>query len=154
MGEDKPKTDTEEGQGKNAAKKAAKKEAKAAKRAEHKSANQTAQPDAAGDQEDVSKGKYGNLPLIKSESSPPERDFINVTDLTKSSSGTVKWIRARLHAVRAKGKQCFAVFRQREATVQGIMCAGDGISKQMIKFASRLGCEVGLFLFFFIGLWF
>lgn len=138
MGEDKPKTqETEEGQGKNAAKKAAKKEAKAAKRAEHKAANQTEQQQQAGDQVDVSSGKYGNLPLIRSESSPPKRDFTNVIDLNKSLAGNVKWIRARLHTVRAKGKQCFAVFRQREATIQGIMCASETISKQMIKFASR-----------------
>lgn len=133
MGEDKQKNP--EGEGKNAAKKAAKKEAKAAKRAEHKAASGAPQTEQTSE-DDVSKGKYGNLPLIRSESSYPRRDFVAVTDLNKDLAGKIVWIRARLHTVRARGKQCFAVLRQREATVQGIICVGDNVSKQMIKFAS------------------
>lgn len=132
MPEDKSKN--EENTGKNAAKKAAKKEAKAAKRAEHKAAVSSEQTETSG--EDVSKGKYGNLPLIRSESHI-KRNFINVIELSKNHSGEIVWLRARLHAVRGRGKQCFAVLRQREATVQGIVCVDENVSKQMVKFASK-----------------
>lgn len=138
MGPDKPKDlENEEGTTKNAAKKAAKKEAKAAKRAEHKASAPQTQQDSFTGEDDVSKGKYGNLPLIRSEGSPPSRVFVNVTDLKKELVGEVRWLRARLHAVRGKGKQCFAVLRQREATVQAIVCVSDNVSKQMVKFTSR-----------------
>lgn len=134
MGEDKQQIP--EGEGKNAAKKAARKEAKATKRAEHKVVHSTNQVKSSGD-DDVSKGKYGNLPLIRSESSYPKREFVTVTELNQKLAGKVIWIRVRLHTVRARGKQCFAVLRQREATIQGIVCVGDNISKQMVKFASK-----------------
>lgn len=80
---------------------------------------------------------YGNLPLIRSASNPPERQFHDVKELNKNLANQVVWVRARLHAVRARGKQCFAVLRQREFTVQAIVCVGDKISKQMVKFSSK-----------------
>lgn len=127
-------------QSKKAAKKAAAKEAKAAKKAEHKANNPQVQNDETNE-EDISSGKYGNLPLIRSESTYPQREFLTVQDLTKDVAGKIVWIRTRLHAVRARGKQCFAVLRQQEFTVQAIVCVNDKTSKQMVKFASNITKE-------------
>lgn len=87
--------------------------------------------------DDVSKGKYGILPLIRSEKNPPKQTFSNVSDLNKTEAGKTVWVRGRLHAVRARGKQCFAVLRQRECTVQVIVNVSDTVSKAMVKFVSR-----------------
>lgn len=135
MVEDKPKNPDTEELSKNAAKKAERKRLKAIRPSANKSNTPQTQQESILE-DDVSKDKYGNLPLIRSESNPPKREFINVTELNKELVGKVKWIRARLHAVRGKGKQCFAVLRQQEATVQAFVCVGDEVSKQMIKFAS------------------
>lgn len=87
--------------------------------------------------DDVSKGKYGILPMIRSEKNPPKHTFVNVSDLSKTEVRKTVWVRGRLHAVRARGKQCFAVLRQRECTVQVIVNVSDTISKAMVKFVSR-----------------
>lgn len=124
---------------KKAAKKEAKKAEKAAKKAEHKSANP--QQVSVTSEEDVSIGKYGNVPLIRSEKTFPERNFILVKDLNKSLDGKTVWVRARLHTVRARGKQCFIVLRQREFTVQLLVNVTENISKQMVKFCSNIARE-------------
>lgn len=87
--------------------------------------------------EDVSVGKYGILPLIKSDPTAPKRLFIYVKDLDKKLTGQTVWVRGRLHTSRAKGKQCFIVLRQREFTVQVLVNVSDTISKPMVKFASK-----------------
>lgn len=135
-----PEETNVEGKGVNAAKKAAKKEAKAVKRAEHKGTSP--QNNAIiTNEDDVSKGMYGNLPLIRSELNYPKREFFEVKNLTKELASKILWVRTRLHAVRARGKQCFVVLRQREFTVQAIVCVGDAISKQMVKFSSNISKE-------------
>lgn len=82
-------------------------------------------------------GKYGNLPLIRSDNSNQDRKFIYVKELNKSLAGNTIWVRARLHTVRARGKQCFIVLRQREFTVQLLLNVSETISKSMVKFASK-----------------
>lgn len=85
---------------------------------------------------DVSEGKYGNFPLIRSDKRIEERKFTYIKDLNKTISGNYVWIRARLHTSRARGKQCFIVLRQKEFSVQVLVNVSETISKAMVKFAS------------------
>lgn len=87
--------------------------------------------------DDVSVGKYGNYPIIRSSTKNLQRNFTNINLLNKNITGNLVWVRARLHAVRARGKQCFIVLRQREFTVQVIVNVSDTISKAMVKFCSK-----------------
>ena len=89
---------------------------------------------------DISSGKYGNAPMNQSRDAP-SYNFIDVSILSAKLKGQNVWVRARLHTSRAKGKQCFFVLRQQQFTVQCIMCVSEEISKQMIKFASRISKE-------------
>lgn len=125
---------------KKAAKKEAKKAEKAAKKAEHKAANVGDAP-AVTEEADVSIGKYGSLPLIRSDPNAPKRKFTYVKDINKSLAGNSLWVRARLHAVRARGKQCFIVLRQKEFTIQVLINVSDSISKAMVKFSSNISKE-------------
>lgn len=85
---------------------------------------------------DVSVGRYGNLPLIRSDPTAIQRSFTYIKDLNKSLSGETVWVRARLHTQRARGKQCFIVLRQKEFTVQALVNVSDSVSKSMVKFSS------------------
>lgn len=135
MVENKPAETADKAESKKAAKKEAKKAEKAAKKAEHKGANPQQQlPTEEGD---VSTGKYGVLPLIRSETNSVQRAFTYVKELNKSLADKQIWVRARLHAVRARGKQCFIVLRQREFTIQVLVNVSETVSKGMVKFASK-----------------
>ena len=85
----------------------------------------------------MSEGKYGTFPLIRSDSKAIKRDFTEIGELGKDSADRIVWVRARLHAVRARGKQCFMVIRQREFTAQVIVNVSDSVSKAMVKFSSK-----------------
>jgi aspartyl-tRNA synthetase len=52
--------------------------------------------------EDVSKGLYGNLPMIQSVKKL-DTEFLDVKDLTPSQADRKVWVRARLQTSRAKG---------------------------------------------------
>jgi nondiscriminating aspartyl-tRNA synthetase len=140
MVETKPVDTSEKGESKKAAKKEAKKAEKAAKKAEHKVGKDQSQ-NTATEENDVSVGKYGNLPLIQSSNKNLDRTFTYVKDLDKSLSGKDIWVRGRLHAVRARGKQCFIVLRQREFTVQVLVNVSEVVSKSMVKFSSNITKE-------------
>jgi lysyl-tRNA synthetase class II len=140
MVETKPVDTSEKGESKKAAKKEAKKAEKAAKKAEHKVGKDQSQ-NTATEENDVSVGKYGNLPLIQSSNKNLDRTFTYVKDLDKSLSGKDIWVRGRLHAVRARGKQCFIVLRQREFTVQVLVNVSEAVSKSMVKFSSNITKE-------------
>lgn len=86
--------------------------------------------------DDVSIGKYGILPLIRSDNENIDRKFIYVKDINKSLNGQSVWVRGRLHTSRARGKQCFIVLRQREFTIQVLVNVSDSVSKSMVKFSS------------------
>lgn len=128
----------EKTESKKALKKEAKKAEKAQKKAEHKG---SAQKEIALEEEDVSTGKYGNLPLIRSDPNSVQRTFTYIKDLNKSLAGKAIWVRARLHTQRARGKQCFIVLRQREFTVQALVNVSDTVSKSMVKFSSSIPKE-------------
>ena len=156
MVENKPVDTSEKSDSKKAAKKDAKKAEKAAKKAEHKANKEQSQTKVEDESnyfvffganntnwtvlfiDDVSVGKYGTLPLIQSDITATnlDRKFTYVKDLIKSLSGTDVWVRARLHTVRARGKQCFIVLRQREFSVQVLVNVSDTVSKAMVKFSS------------------
>ncbi|CAH0546681.1 unnamed protein product [Brassicogethes aeneus] len=140
MVENKPAEGAEKQDSKKAAKKEAKKAEKAAKKAEHKGTNLQSQASNV-EEADVSVGKYGQLPLIRSDTKAIQRTFTYVKDLNKTIAGNVVWVRARLHAVRARGKQCFIVLREKEFTVQVLTNVSETISKQMVKFASNIPKE-------------
>ncbi|XP_023026329.2 aspartyl-tRNA synthetase [Leptinotarsa decemlineata] len=131
---------SEKPESKKASKKEAKKAEKAAKKAEHRQTSAQNQPDVVIEG-DVSEGKYGILPLIRSDINAAKRSFSYIKDLNKSCTGQVVWVRARLHTVRARGKQCFIVLRQQEFTVQVILNVSETISKSMVKFSSGIPKE-------------
>ncbi|CAH2014190.1 unnamed protein product [Acanthoscelides obtectus] len=135
MVDSKPTETSEKSESKKAQKKEAKKAEKAAKKAEHKA--QTQNETLAPEEGDVSVGKYGKLQLQFAV----QKKFTYVKDLDKSVSGQVVWVRARLHTVRARGKQCFIVLRQREYTVQVLVNVSETVSKSMVKFASNISKE-------------
>ncbi|XP_052716623.1 aspartate--tRNA ligase, cytoplasmic-like [Crassostrea angulata] len=124
---------------KKALKKLQKDAEKAAKKAEYKAANKPAQQEAV-ETEDVSKGKYGNMPMIQS-ASKPDVEFVELKDLTTNLADEKVWVRARLQTSRAKGKQCFFVLRQQKWTVQALASVGKETSKQMIKFIASINKE-------------
>ncbi|KAF7270806.1 hypothetical protein GWI33_016248 [Rhynchophorus ferrugineus] len=84
--------DIEKTESKKAAKKEAKKAEKAAKKAEHKAAN-VKENASTLDEADISVGKYGNLPLIRSDPSAPKRSFTYIKELNKSLANKVIWVR-------------------------------------------------------------
>ena len=137
MVETKPLEMSEKGESKKAAKKEAKKAEKEAKKNERKAEN----VDKTITEDDISIGKYGNFSLIQSDSDAPKREFTAVCELNKNLAGKSVWVRARLHTVRARGKQCFIVLRQREYTVQVLVNVSDTISKAMVKFSSNISKE-------------
>ncbi|XP_067002970.2 aspartate--tRNA ligase, cytoplasmic isoform X1 [Anabrus simplex] len=122
---------------KKALKKEAKEAAKAAKKEEKKSQNASQLQEA---ENDYSAGKYGALPMIQS-GDKISREFTHVKDLTKVLADQTVWIRGRLHTSRAKGKQCFAVIRQQQYSVQCLIAVSDTTSKAMVKFASNITKE-------------
>lgn len=51
-------------------------------------------------------------------------------------------VRARVHAVRGKGKSAFMVLRQQTATVQAVLFVDDvSVSKGMVKYAAAIPRE-------------
>lgn len=82
-------------------------------------------------------GKYGNLPLIRSTTNDNTRKFTYIKQLNSSIAESIVWVRARLHTVRSRGKQCFIVLRQQEFTAQTLINVSEVVSKQMVKFASK-----------------
>lgn len=93
------------------AEKKAKKAEKKAKKEEYKSKGDTTQgKDATSSEadpiEDVSIGKYGNLPMNQSREKL-SRQFIDIGILGPKLGGQEVWVRARLHTSRAKGEVGF-----------------------------------------------
>ncbi|XP_046741994.1 aspartate--tRNA ligase, cytoplasmic isoform X2 [Diprion similis] len=142
MGGNKPEEAAREGE--DASKKALKKQQKDAKKAaakaERQAQLQSVQQDA-GNEEDISVGKYGQPAMIQSVDKHGDRKFTHVQDLNPSVAGQIVWLRGRLHTSRAKGKQCFLILREQSYTVQGLIAVNDEISKQMVKFASNITKE-------------
>ena len=58
---------------------------------------------AADDGEDHAAGRYGNMPLMQSQSKP-DRSLVKVASLTPALAGQKVWVRGRLHTSRSKGE--------------------------------------------------
>jgi len=128
---------------KKALKKAQKAAEKAAKKAEHKKAENASQQDSAAggaEDEDCAIGLYGTRPLIRSEEKKPVT-HVEFKKLSKSIANQTVTVRARLHASRGKGKQCFFVLRGGDKTIQCVLAVGAKVSKQMIKFVCNISKE-------------
>jgi len=127
----------EQTKSKKALKKEAKGALKAAKKEDKKVANtDTAQPE----EDDYSKGLYGNMPLIQSQNKV-ERDLVRVGSLDTPLVDQKVWVRGRLQTSRAKGKQMFFLMRQQQFTVQCLLAVSDTISKAFVKFAAGVSKE-------------
>uniref|UniRef100_A0A2P2I555 Aspartate--tRNA ligase, cytoplasmic n=1 Tax=Hirondellea gigas TaxID=1518452 RepID=A0A2P2I555_9CRUS len=126
-------------------KKAQKAAEKAAKKAQHKAADIASGkvvPDQLNNEpiEDVSQGRYGVNELICSRERKPVT-HVSISTLSPAMEGQTVLIRARLHTVRATGKQCFFTLRGRDHSVQCLLAVGPNTSKQMIKFVAGINKE-------------
>ncbi|XP_064643801.1 aspartate--tRNA ligase, cytoplasmic-like [Lineus longissimus] len=126
---------------KGALKKLQKKQEKAAKKSVHmeKDGKIPAQEDA-GPTADVSKDRYGKMPLIQSKEKY-DRELLPINSLTLEKADQKVWARGRLHTSRATGKQCFIVLRMQQFSIQGVIAVSATISKQMVKFTSSINKE-------------
>lgn len=129
------------GDSKKAAKKAAKKAEKAAKKAEHKSGEveSCGSADASVDA-DVSLGLYGSY-VSDQPVAHSGRSLVQLGSLHSASVDQDVWLRARVHNVRAKGKQCFLVLRQQQHTIQALLSVGAAVSRNMLKFIANVTRE-------------
>lgn len=120
-----------------------KKEAKkaASKAAKKKTAGKEGNTEVIGSEQDKSADNFGVRPLIRSEERTA-KVFTNVSDLNASLHGQTVCVRARFYTVRGKGnKLAFVVLRQRTATVQAVLEAGEVVSVAMIKFIKSIHRE-------------
>lgn len=130
-----------DGPSKNALKKAQKAAEKAAKKAEHKAQNAAAGDDREeGEEEDVAKDFYGNLPMNRSQEKRPDA-HTPLADVGRSLATRTITVRARLHTSRGKGKQAFFVIRSQASTIQCVLAVGEQVSKQMVKFVCNIPKE-------------
>ncbi|XRB18159.1 aspartate--tRNA ligase [Pseudoscourfieldia marina] len=125
--------------GKKAEKKAAAKAAKEAKKAAN-AAKQAAQASSVDDNDPL-KHRYGDAEMIQSKNiSGKTWTTVRDLDLTKKDQEVL--VRARVQAVRGKGKSAFLVLRSESFTVQAILFVDDvTVSKGMVKYASNIPKE-------------
>lgn len=84
---------------------------------------------------------YGDKKLIQS-ATQSDQIWTRVDSLTKDCDSKQVTLRARVHAVRGKGKSCFVVLRQQTATVQAVLFADEeNVSRPMVKYAMGLTKE-------------
>jgi aspartyl-tRNA synthetase len=135
-----PKKKTHPPTPQQAAEKAAREAEKAAAAAQR--GVKQAAPTAA-DPDDPLKEKYGDPPLVQSRA-VSGATWSRLADLTPelATSGPTVLVRARLAAVRGKGKSAFLVLRQRTETLQAVMFADDvTVSRAMVRYASAIPKE-------------
>ncbi|KAK2078410.1 hypothetical protein QBZ16_003250, partial [Prototheca wickerhamii] len=93
------------------------------------------------DPDDPLASQYGDLPMVQSVE-VTDKKWTAVSNLTTELENTEVLVRARLHAVRGKGKSAFLVLRQQLATVQAVLFVDDTtVSKGMVKYASAIPRE-------------
>ncbi len=89
------------------------------------------------------KAEFGDLAIINS-SYKTDRVWTDIKDLSAAKEGESVWIRARCHAVRAKGKSTFMVIRRGLYTAQVVMCAFGNPGEpsiDLVKFAGKIPLE-------------
>eukprot|EP00835_Amoeboradix_gromovi_P006896 NODE_933_length_2957_cov_0.476907.p1 type:complete len:421 gc:universal NODE_933_length_2957_cov_0.476907:180-1442(+) len=87
------------------------------------------------EENDESKGKYGELPLNQSQQKT-NTVYASFTKLSDFLDKDVVVI-GRVHAIRGKGKMVFVVIRQGYETLQCIIQQSEGFSKLMLKFIQQ-----------------
>ena len=118
-----------------AAKEAAKAAAKAAEDARRLAALTEADPD------DPLRAQYGDAAMVQSVA-VSGRAWTDVAALAPALAGQTVLVRARVAAVRGKGKSAFLVLRQGGATAQAVLFVDDAtVSKGMVRYASNLSKE-------------
>ena len=88
---------------------------------------------------DVSKGKYGELPLNQSQTKTGTK-YITFKHLHEHFDKEVTII-GRIHQIRGKGKMVFVVLRQDFDTLQCIIQQSDAVSKLYLKFINSQASE-------------
>ncbi len=88
---------------------------------------------------DVSKDRYGDLPLNQSQSKS-NTVYCKFSELEKQLNSQVTFI-GRIHLIRGKGKMVFVVLRQGYETLQCIIQQSEAISKLMLKFIQQQQSE-------------
>jgi aspartyl-tRNA synthetase len=119
------------------------KEEKAAKRAAEEAAKKK-----ADEASDVSKGHYGELPLVR-ESTGVKHEKLSALaaqyDAAESSQDTslpnVVFRATVANARNQSAKLSFLVFSQGPNTIQAVVAASDNLSRQMVKFAGSIPTE-------------
>ena len=93
------------------------------------------------DPSDPLKDMYGDPPMVQSRERSG-RIWTPVDDLTTKLADKKVLVRARVHAIRGKGKSAFLVLRQETATVQAVLFVDDEtVSKSMVKYACNIPKE-------------
>lgn len=96
----------------------------------------------AADAEDVSKDSYGELPLTGSKefkpTNTPRIDLANIADHVDKEITFRCWVE---NARSQSAKLGFLNLRQGLNTVQAVVAASAGLSKQMVKFCSTVSTE-------------
>ncbi|KAI1717612.1 tRNA synthetases class II (D, K and n) domain-containing protein [Ditylenchus destructor] len=89
---------------------------------------------------DVSEGKYGAYGVIQS-TEKKDIKFVQIGEISEKLDGQQIWLRGRLHNSRSKGKSCFVVVRQQISTIQGTLFVGESVSKDFVKYVSKINLE-------------
>lgn len=95
--------------------------------------------DAARNETEEMKARYGDLPLVQSRERKSE-SFISMEDISAATIGKEVIFTGRLHVVRRmSAKLVFLVFRQQLDTFQGVLHEKPGaVSKAMIQWAEHI----------------
>ena len=83
---------------------------------------------------------FGDYVMSQSQSSTG-CTWTQLQELDCSKIGDTVWLRAHVHNARGMGNCCFLVLRSNTHTAQAAMFKSDSISKEFIKFCSRLSRE-------------
>ncbi|KAF2405227.1 aspartyl-tRNA synthetase [Trichodelitschia bisporula] len=131
--------------GEKLSKKALKKLEKEKEKAEKKKAQQAADAakKAEADANDVSKGKYGDLPMVgATDYKPFALKRRRLYDLGDVADGVEVLVRCDVATARSQSaKLAFLNLRDSLDSVQAVVAAGEDLSRQMVKFASTIPAE-------------
>ncbi|KIW01062.1 aspartate-tRNA(Asn) ligase [Verruconis gallopava] len=126
---------------KKALKKLEKEREKAAKKAEQEKA--AAEKKAQEDANDVSKGKYGDTPLVGSgDYKPLSQKRFKLHEVAGVDNGTEVLVRCKVDNARSQSaKLGFLLLSHGPDSIQAVVAASETISRQMVKFAANIPPE-------------
>ncbi|EME86573.1 uncharacterized protein MYCFIDRAFT_151582 [Pseudocercospora fijiensis CIRAD86] len=140
----------EKGPSKSALKKMQKEKEKAEKAARIKAEQEAKKK--ADEANDVSKGDYGELPLVRTSTGVKHEKLEALAQKYRDDAPAEQWaegekgpqvvFRATVENARNQSaKLSFLVFSQQSATIQAVVAASDTLSRQMVKFAGSIPTE-------------